>query len=353
MFAQARLRILLGAYLLFATAASGQQATPQTQPSAGKIFLDVVVTAKAGGPIGDLQQQDFTVLDNNAPRAISSFEAVTGRDAPIGIVLAIDAINATAVTVATERDAIDKFLHEDDGYLAYPVAIEVVTDTGIQNIANFTNDGDAQSAALQKSSIGLRDIGRSGAYWGATERLQMSLKGLSQLVERYGPLPGRKLILWISPGWPLLNDINTALNSAQQQQLFESIVGISTDLRRAGITLNSIDPIGAAENPLYALYYEQFLKGVSKPSQVHPGDVGLQVIAVQSGGLALNSGNDMTNFIEECVGDAAPYYEISFVPAPAAHADEYHSLEVKIDKPGLTARTRQGYYAQPASAAGN
>jgi len=353
MFAHARLMILIVAYSLFAGAASAQEASQQTQPGAGKILLDVVVTAKGGGPVGELQQQDFTVLDNNVPQKLSSFQAVTGRDAPIGIVLVIDAINATAVTVATERDAIDKFLHEGDGYLAHPVAIEVVTDTGIQNIANFTNDGYAQSAALQKSSIGLRDIGRSGAYWGATERLQMSLKGLSQIVERYGPLPGRKLILWISPGWPLLNDINTALSSAQEQQLFESIVGLSTDLRRAGITLYGIDPIGAAESPLYALYYQQFVKGVSKPSQVHPGDVGLQVIAVQSGGLALNSGNDMTKFIEECVADAASYYEISFVPVPAARADEYHSLEIKIDKPGLTARTRQGYYGQPAATPGN
>ena len=32
--------------------------------------------------------------------------------------------------------------------------------------------------------------------------------------------------------------------------------------------------------------------------------------------------------------------------------DEYHTLEVKVDKPGLTARTRTGYYAQPYEAAG-
>jgi hypothetical protein len=38
---------------------------------------------------------------------------------------------------------------------------------------------------------------------------------------------------------------------------------------------------------------------------------------------------------------------VSFEASPADRRDEYHSLEIKVDKPGLTARTRQGYYAQP------
>jgi hypothetical protein len=33
----------------------------------------------------------------------------------------------------------------------------------------------------------------------------------------------------------------------------------------------------------------------------------------------------------------------------AAKPDEYHQLQIKLAKPGLTARTRQGYYAQPAA----
>jgi hypothetical protein len=38
---------------------------------------------------------------------------------------------------------------------------------------------------------------------------------------------------------------------------------------------------------------------------------------------------------------------LTFNAPPAAHANEYHGLEVAIDKPGLTARTRTGFYAQP------
>jgi hypothetical protein len=89
------------------------------------------------------------------------------------------------------------------------------------------------------------------------------------------------------------------------------------------------------------------LKGISKPSQVQLADLGLPVLAVQSGGLALNFNNDIASLLQECLSDSAPYYEISFDSAPVDRRDDYHHLEIKLAKPGLTARTRQGYYAQP------
>jgi len=46
-----------------------------------RIYLDVVVTPKSGEPVSGLQQQDFTVMDNKAPVAISSFRAVEGAQA--------------------------------------------------------------------------------------------------------------------------------------------------------------------------------------------------------------------------------------------------------------------------------
>jgi VWFA-related protein len=350
MFNSARLGSIFLAALLCAAAASAQQPSPQAQAGSGKIYLDVVVTPKSGSPVGDLQQQDFTLLDNKAAQTITSFKAVTAREAPIEIVLVIDAVNDTAENLGYARIQIDKFLKADGGNIAYPIAIDVFTDKGIQEVASFSSDGNALDAALQQQNTGLRDIGRSTGYWGATERLQLSLTALGQIVKSEAPRPGRKLILWISPGWPLLFGANTEMDSKQTQQLFTSIVGISTDLLRDGITLYSVDPLGAGESTMRASDYEEFLKGVSKPGQAQVGNLGLQVIAIQSGGLALSAGNDIAKFLDECVADSAPYYEISFEPASPERPNEYHHLEIKLAKPGLTARTRQGYYAQPSPA---
>jgi hypothetical protein len=94
-------------------------------------------------------------------------------------------------------------------------------------------------------------------------------------------------------------------------------------------------------------YWQDFTKGVNKPSQAQAGSLGLGVLATQSGGLALNSSNDVAAQLQKCLADTGVYYELSFDPPPAHQRDEFHHLEVKVAKSGLTARTRQGYYSQP------
>jgi hypothetical protein len=94
-------------------------------------------------------------------------------------------------------------------------------------------------------------------------------------------------------------------------------------------------------------FYGQFSKGVKGARQVQIGNLGLQVLAVQSGGLVLNSSNDVAGEIATCLTDANAYYVLSFDGAAGDGPNEYHALEIKIGKSGLTARTRSGYYAQP------
>jgi hypothetical protein len=91
-----------------------------------------------------------------------------------------------------------------------------------------------------------------------------------------------------------------------------------------------------------------FLQGISKPSQTQVADLGLQVLAEQSG-LVFNSGSDVASGLEQCVADAAPYYELSFEPPAAGRPNEYHRLDIRLAKSGLIAHTRQSYYAQPSA----
>jgi hypothetical protein len=116
---------------------------------------------------------------------------------------------------------------------------------------------------------------------------------------------------------------------------------------RDRITLYSVDqlfPWNAGGTRI--LYYENFLKGVTAPSRALPGDMGVQVLSTQSGGRVLNASNDLTTAIANCTADANAYYVLSFDSLPADQADEYHALQVTVDKPGMTARTRTGYYDQ-------
>ncbi len=312
-----------------------------------RIVLDVVASAKSGVPVSGLQQQDFALLDNKVPQTIASFRAVDGRQEPIEMILVIDAVNTPFQTVAYEREEIDKFLRDEGGHLAHPMSLAIFTDTGTKIQEGFSSDGNALSTSLDQSVIGLRDIRRSAGFYGAAERFELSLKTLRDLIAHEATRPGRKIMLWVSPGWPLLSGPNVQMSANEQQQLFTDIVSLSTELRQAGVTLYSVDPRGAAAIGFSTFYWEDFVKGVSKANRTLPGDLALQVLATQSGGIAFHSSNDITALLRQCVADTGTYYEISFFPALGDQPREYHHLEVHVAKPGVTARTRQGYYSRP------
>jgi VWFA-related protein len=340
-----RFAVLLGP-LLCTAVLFAQKTVPPAAATASRISLDVVVTPKSGPPVSGLQQGDFTIFDNKTPRPIKSFRAVSGSHDSIHVVLVIDAVNSPYERIAYEREQIDKFLHANGGRLPQPTSLAFFTDQGVQVQEGFSTDGNELSASLDHFALGLRTIHRS-SEWEGIDRFQLSLTALGQLAAREAQFPGRKMIFWISPGWPLLSGPGIQLDGKQANQIFSSVVGLSTQLRQSRVTLYGVDPLGAAEGVGRTFYYQDFLKGVSKPSQVALGDLSLQVLAVQSGGLALNSDNDVAALLQKCMADTAAYYEMSFDAPPADHRDEYHGLQVGVAKPGLTARTRQGYYAQP------
>jgi len=342
-----RVSLFFPCLFLLAATGYGQQVIPASPAAAGRISLDVVVTPQSGVPVAGLQQQDFTVLDNKVARPITSFAPVAGPEAPVEMILLVDAVNASYQTVGYEKDKIDKFLLTDGSELAHPVTLAVLTDKGVEVQQSGSRDGKTLKAALDQYEIGLRTIHSSAGFYGAEERLDISLRALDGLIVREEAKPGRKIIVWVSPGWPLFSGPGVQLGNKQQEQIFRQVAALSTRLRQARITLYSIDPLGSAESILRANYYKGFLKGVSKPGQVDPGDLALQVLATQTGGLALTSNNDIAAMLRQAMNDSKAYYEISFEAAPGDHANDYHRLDVQVDKAGLMARTRSGYYAQP------
>jgi VWFA-related protein len=337
-------------------------ASPQLQPrpvepgklppggTERRIMLDVQATDRSGAAIRGLQKQNFTLLDDKQPQPILSFQVVDSAAAaePVEIVLVIDAVNASFDTVSYARNQIRKFLLQNNGALPQPVALVVFTDAGTKVQNGASRDGKALAEAYDEIETGLRTSTRAQGFYGASDRFQMSLKAIHDLTAYEASRPGRKLMVWISPGWPLLTGPNIEISDKDEHELFSSIVGFSTELREARVTLYAVDPLGLADaGGTRITYYEEFLKGVAAPSKAEPAHVSLQVLATQSGGRVLNSTNDLTASIATCVADAAYYYVISFNAPRADHPDEYHSLEVKIDKPKIAARTRTGYYAQP------
>jgi VWFA-related protein len=344
---------LVAALLLGAGAASAQQKTPDSTvlhprsgPPSRTIHLDVVVTTKPGEPVTGLQQKDFTLLDDKTPREITSFEAIDGSKQPVEALLLVDSVNTPYTEVAQERIQIERFLHANGGKLALPTALAVLGDNGVALQGSYSRDGNGMATALDKYTIGLRAIGRSAGVQGASERLDDSLKALRTLTAYEAQRPGRKIILWVSPGWPLLSGPGINLSAHNQQTIFSNITQFSTSLRDAQTTVYAVNPLGVNEGLENVFYYQQFLGGVKSSHNVNLGNLGLQVIATQTGGLVLNS-TGVADLLQQCVADNLSYYRISFEPAPTETTDVYHQLKVTVAKPDTTAATSTGYYAEP------
>jgi VWFA-related protein len=342
-----RVCILAAAFLPGVVMSSAQQTPSASAPADRSIHLNVVVEAKSGPPVAGLGQEDFTLLDNASARPFTSFKAVSAEQTPVEVIVLIDAVNTRFSTAAYARDEIQKFLRANGAKMAHPTTIAVLTDKGTEIQKGFSTDGNELSHSIDHYTSGLREINRSAGYWGATERLDICLKAIRDLTGYAATLPGRKIILWVSPGWPLLSGVRMELTSQQERQIFDQIVSFSAQLRQANVTLYDINPRGVTEPLMDANYYEQFVKGIRKPNQAQIGDLGLQVLAVQSGGLTLESSSDVAGMLKRCLADTESWYEIIFDMPPAEQPNEYHHVEIRLDKQGLTARTRNGYYAQP------
>lgn len=351
--------MVLFSFLAFASAITEASAAAASQRPQGttlsgntnpgrSIQLDVQVTDKSGAPVRGLQSQDLVVLDDKQPVTLLSFHEVNDAAGEIEIVLVVDEVNASFTQVSYERSELKKFLLANDGKLPGPVRLVIFSDSDTVVQQESSRDGKGLAALYDQHVTRLRYLTRSQGFFGAAERYDRSLKTLNSLVAYEKTRPGRKLMIWFSPGWPLLSGPGINLSRTEEERLFNSIVAESSSLREADITLYSIDPIGAVEAGTGRVsYFEQFAKGISSSKQVQPANLSLQVLAVQSGGRVLNSSNDLFASIAECVADANGFYTLSFEAPRADRPNEYHTLQVKVDKPGVKVRTRSGYYAQP------
>ena len=337
--------IACGLWIVPARGVLAQQKTGASK-APGEVQLDVEVTASKGGPVAGLSEKDFTVLDNKRPRPIASFTPVEGKDARVQVVIVIDSVNTPFTYLGYQRDQIVKYLRSNGGALPYPTTFAVLTDTSFQLFQGASTNGNAVATELEHTDIGLREINRSQGFWGAADRMTLSLNALRSLTVAEERQPGRKLVLWVSPGWPLLSGPEMDLDGGQADEVYHNAVTFSRELRKADITLYSVNSWGATESVEREFYYQSFLNGLKGPSNAEWGNLALQVLAAQSGGLVLSS-NDAVKMLQQCVADADAYYRIVLNPVPDEKPNAYHRIEVKVAQPGLVARTRMGYYGQP------
>jgi VWFA-related protein len=345
--------------------------SPQPSPVApaaaqGRIHLDIVVTDKSGKPVSGLDLKDFTLLDNNQPAKILAFQAIDGSvqnaEPPVEVILLLDTVNLPIQMVSNNmrqvasgpsglsfqivsiaRKQITNFLLQNGGHLAQPVSLFILTSQGLDLQHQPLLDGNELAAEASQRDNKLRAFAASAGMHGAVENYQFSVQMMKVIAREEAKKPGRKLLIWAGPGWPLVDSSFWGMTNADQKTLFDTIAQLSTRLREARISVYNVSPGTDVASP----QYENFLKGVKTADKANSANLALKVLAVQTGGNIFGPDNDMTAQINRCVQDAQAFYTLSFDPPHADRPNEYHDLKVLVDHPGLTVRTSTGYYNQP------
>jgi VWFA-related protein len=328
--------------LAFVPYAAGSAQTSQN--ASGQMTIHVTVDSRSGNPVEDLTKDDFSITDNKKPQPITGFRVV--KNVKTKVIIVLDAVNLSYMSMSFGREQLARFFTANEGHLAQPTTLAIFQDSGLKIRPSFTTDGNELRVLLDKYSIGLRDLRRSAGIYGADERLQISLRALEGLVSNnLGKGPTR--IIWISPGWPLLSGPGIMLDRSQETPIFNNVIALTTEMRRSDIVLDAVNPLGASQDVARTNYYETFLRGPRRIQDADLGDLSLQVLATDSGGLVLNGSNDIAGLLKHAVAQSTEGYELTFTAAPGDLPNEYHELQVKLRRGGLNVHTITGYYAHP------
>ncbi|MFZ0661421.1 MAG: VWA domain-containing protein [Acidobacteriaceae bacterium] len=341
--------LLLGATLpAFARSSAPSTPPAKTAPAAAnnsrQMTLDVVVTAKDGDLVPGLNRQDFSILDNKHPDSITAFAV----HPPVSAVIVLDTVNTSFQTLSTERDQLEKFFLQNGGHLPLPVTLEIFSYSGLNVQEGASTNGRAELDFLNRNPIAVHQNNQAQGLPGAFDRINRSIAALQSMALSNLKVRGAKLLIWVSPGWPIPQESALGLSEKEKTGIFDRIVTVSGLLMVSRTTLYSVDPLGTEDAGGFRISrYHYYLNEIKSPTQPQVGNLALQVFATHSGGRVFVGSNDISGELNDCLRDGSAFYSLSFDPPHAAHANEYHHLKIKLDKPELKARARSRYYLQP------
>jgi VWFA-related protein len=285
-----------------------------------------------------LTKHDFTLLEDGVPQEISNFSFV---DLPVET-----PASPPARTAPPEPDIIT---NADEGRM-YVMLINIVPrqDAGPTRLvarrfveeAFGSNDQMAvihvldsmtKAQGFTKSrSLLLAAIDRVDQPPDVGDPVRVSFQVLEEVSERLGRISGRrKAVLWFNPPQFFQPDDKPgAMQKGGTGRWFAQ-----RDALRAATRNNvAIYPITPAMGTALGL---ESLKGLGA----------LRAMAEETGGDAIINTNNFSPAFQRVVRDNSTYYLLGYEPAVEHRDGRFHSITIRVNRPGLAVRARRGYYA--------
>ena len=319
-------------------------------------MLDVSVLDTERRPVHGLTAADFKILEDGAPQTIRTFQSIDLQDvvetrtAPWTRHVAPDVrgndefknhrVVLIVLDSSTPMQAADVLAAKRLGWTAinelapHDLAAVVYTfDKGAGQV--FTRDRARLRAAVDRFNGTAESLVPFNEYdWTAETMYRSTLETLRGIADSMAGLPERrKAIIFISVGLPL--DVTLASEgktsgdgdvSHQLQSLYIALQEVIAAAQRANVSIYGADPgrLRTRAAPLN----RDFLKTISDTT----------------GGFALVDTNDPAPGIAQVYKENGSYYLLGYEPANSRTEGRLRRIEVRVNRPDVTVRTRSGYF---------
>ncbi len=361
------------------------------------VLVNVTVRDKSGNPVRDLKPEDFTVLEDNKPQKVATFDVENTENAPQvptqqANLLSTPAkkIKATAADApaasaqesaikdrrliilffdlsSMQPDEIERSAQAAQDYLkkqmepADLVSVVSLGDTITVN-QDFTADRDKLQAVLQSFNAGAGagfELGSTGTTEGTPDTGQSftvddteynifntdrRLQALRAVAEQVANVPQKKSLIYFSSGMQRTGIENQSqLRAAINAAVLANLSIYTMDIRG----LQALPPGGEAQSAS--------LRGTSAysgRSQMNALDSNFQTqetlvtLAADTGGKAFLDSNDFGRVFKGVQDDTSMYYLLGYHSTNTAKDGKYRRITVKVNRPGVKVDFRRGYYAE-------
>ncbi len=179
----------------------------------------------------------------------------------------------------------------------------------------------------------------------AEDQVRVSLEGLRHLVQRMEVLPGRRTILFISPGFvdlTKLSDLGDIIDRAVQEDV------VINGLDSSGLRVRIPGGNASDNSRVLPIAYEAIRNQIRMNGDQQQADV-LAELASGTGGVYFHNSNDCDQGFREAGGLPQLAYVLEFSPSNLKDNGAYHHLKVKLASAakghGFRIEARKGYYA--------
>ena len=373
-------------------AAPADQQPPATfRSEVGIVEINAVVTDTNGNFVRDLKKDDFQVFEDGRLRPFSLFSLVdmpTPSSVPTAgpepdirtlaesragrvYVLVLDDLHTALFRAAALKAAARRFISQF--FYSGDLAAVVYTGPGLAGGQELTGSRRLLLAAIDRfrgQQIESAAAGRLEAYRQqqlgdqSSDRLddpndaerrfnaRRTLNALRDVASWMADIQGRrKSVLFFSEGLDYdLSDVFGSRGASAVLADARDTIGAAT---RSNVSVYSIDPRGLAgmsdefidlAEPQTATRTQREQLGTQGIERdLRNAQDNLRMLAEQTGGLSIVNSNDFAGGFERIVRDNSTYYVLGYYSEPDAKGGKFRKIDVRLRRPGLHVRARNGY----------